>query len=294
MVHEQWQRCVSVFVNNLSERMNRRWLKQLFGYHGEVVDIFIPNKRTSAGMRFGFVRFTRFDNANRAIDRSNGFILLKSRKSSGVDVEVDAICVEGETKQDDEGGCNGDSMVLLVFQNVEKMNITISSQGDLMKKWFVKMQVWSESIRMKNHRVWLSCFGVPVHDWNILTFQNIAGRWGDFISFDGKKTSSIMSGNFQVIIEDFNRINKVIDLKVRNQVYFVHVKELDFNFLRWDNLVEDEDLNVEDKHLHGFEEVIGEEDLSRVEESCSESEKRGDDNKFLSRTSWHKGEEELA
>ncbi|KAK8623421.1 hypothetical protein V6N13_118306 [Hibiscus sabdariffa] len=104
--------------------MNRRWLKQLFGYHGEVVDVYIPNKRTSTGKRFGFVRFTRFDDANRAIDRLNGFILFKSRlsvnlvrfnsrsafwrrKSRGVDVEVDAICVEGETKQDDERGCNG-------------------------------------------------------------------------------------------------------------------------------------------------------------------------------------------
>ncbi|KAL4295999.1 hypothetical protein GQ457_12G002460 [Hibiscus cannabinus] len=131
MVHEQWQMCVSVFVDNLPERINRRWLKQLFGYHGEVVDVFIPNKMTSAGKRFGFVRFTRFDDANRAIDRLNGFILLKSRLSVNL---VDTICVEGETKQDDEEGCNGDSMVLLIFQNVEKMNITISNQGDLMKK----------------------------------------------------------------------------------------------------------------------------------------------------------------
>ncbi|KAK9028718.1 hypothetical protein V6N11_025866 [Hibiscus sabdariffa] len=67
--------------------------------------------------------------------------------------------------------------------------------------------------------------------------------------------------------------------KMINEVAMV---ELDFNFLRWDNLVEDEDLNVEDKHLHGFEEVIGVED-----------EKRGDDNKILSGASWHKGEEEL-
>ncbi|KAH1065635.1 hypothetical protein J1N35_030622 [Gossypium stocksii] len=62
--------CVSVFVNNLPERMHWRWLQQLFGYHGRVMDVFIPKKRGAAGRRFGFVRAERRFREGKDITRS--------------------------------------------------------------------------------------------------------------------------------------------------------------------------------------------------------------------------------
>ncbi|GAB2276871.1 hypothetical protein Dimus_011582 [Dionaea muscipula] len=50
---------VTVFICNLPEDMDEIWLMQLFRKHGEVHDVFIPQKRTAkTNYRFGFVRFS--------------------------------------------------------------------------------------------------------------------------------------------------------------------------------------------------------------------------------------------
>ncbi|MBA0864112.1 hypothetical protein Goshw_030133, partial [Gossypium schwendimanii] len=58
--------------------MHWRWLKKLFGYHGKVIDAFIPNKRSISSKRFGFVRYANMYDANRAINRINKFWLMRS------------------------------------------------------------------------------------------------------------------------------------------------------------------------------------------------------------------------
>ncbi|KAH1037926.1 hypothetical protein J1N35_039669 [Gossypium stocksii] len=42
-------------------------------------DAFIPTKKSKGGTRFGFVRYSNVKDANRAIDRLNGFVLLGYR-----------------------------------------------------------------------------------------------------------------------------------------------------------------------------------------------------------------------
>lgn len=48
----------------------------LFQYHGNVLNAFIPNNKSKNGMRFGFVRFSRLVDTQRAIARPNGFELM--------------------------------------------------------------------------------------------------------------------------------------------------------------------------------------------------------------------------
>ncbi|KAK8609370.1 hypothetical protein V6N13_061819 [Hibiscus sabdariffa] len=50
-----------------------------FGHHGDVVDAFIPRKRSRSGRRFGFFRYLSNTDAERAILRLNGFILFSYR-----------------------------------------------------------------------------------------------------------------------------------------------------------------------------------------------------------------------
>ncbi|XVE95099.1 hypothetical protein REPUB_Repub02eG0067400 [Reevesia pubescens] len=69
----------SVFVNNIPPRVHWRWLKQIFQHHGQVTDVFIPNKRSSSGRKFGFVRFSDVSDANMAVEKLNGAWLLDYR-----------------------------------------------------------------------------------------------------------------------------------------------------------------------------------------------------------------------
>ncbi|MBA0577881.1 hypothetical protein Golob_024230 [Gossypium lobatum] len=59
--------------------MQWKGLWALFSFHGNVVDAFIPEKKSKSGKRFGFVRFTNFTDAQRAISRLNGFVILGSK-----------------------------------------------------------------------------------------------------------------------------------------------------------------------------------------------------------------------
>ena len=66
----------TVFVENLPEEMDFGWLHQLFGRYGKVKDAFIPKKRSAKnGVRFGFVRFGRRDEAAEAVRRMNGICI---------------------------------------------------------------------------------------------------------------------------------------------------------------------------------------------------------------------------
>ncbi|KAL4342271.1 hypothetical protein GQ457_08G027490 [Hibiscus cannabinus] len=69
----------TVYVHNLSEKIHWKGLWTAFGHHGDVIDAFIPKKRSKSGKRFGFVRYATKDDAFRAISRLNGFILFGSR-----------------------------------------------------------------------------------------------------------------------------------------------------------------------------------------------------------------------
>lgn len=64
---------VSVYVDNLPFEMDLVWLNQLFRGYGEVVDVFIPKKRSSRfNTKFGFVRFNSKDEALRAVQDLHG------------------------------------------------------------------------------------------------------------------------------------------------------------------------------------------------------------------------------
>ncbi|MBA0701298.1 hypothetical protein Goari_020466 [Gossypium aridum] len=58
--------------------MHWKGLWALFRYHGNVIDAFILKKRSKNGNRFGFVRFSKILDAQRAISRINGFVIMGS------------------------------------------------------------------------------------------------------------------------------------------------------------------------------------------------------------------------
>ncbi|TYI05915.1 hypothetical protein ES332_A10G121900v1 [Gossypium tomentosum] len=66
----------TVFVYNIPDSMYRKGLWALFRFYGNVLDAFIPVKRSMEGKRFGFVRFANMEDAQRAILRLGGFVLL--------------------------------------------------------------------------------------------------------------------------------------------------------------------------------------------------------------------------
>nr|GFB65893.1 DIE2/ALG10 family [Tanacetum cinerariifolium] len=58
----------SVFVTNFSDKSNAKDLWNACSQYGYVVDTFIPNRRSKAGKRFGFVRFIKVFDVERLVN----------------------------------------------------------------------------------------------------------------------------------------------------------------------------------------------------------------------------------
>ncbi|KAE8698873.1 hypothetical protein F3Y22_tig00110597pilonHSYRG00992 [Hibiscus syriacus] len=71
--------CISLFIENLPEKIHWKRLESLFSTYGHVINAFIPNKRNSKGGRFGFIRFATIEEARKAISSMNGVHIYDSR-----------------------------------------------------------------------------------------------------------------------------------------------------------------------------------------------------------------------
>ncbi|KAL4342458.1 hypothetical protein GQ457_08G019930 [Hibiscus cannabinus] len=81
---------VSLFVENLPEQLHWKGLWHSFARHGDVVNVYIERKRSRRGRRFGFVRMKNKEDAERVIERLQGFYLYGSKLSVKVASKSDA------------------------------------------------------------------------------------------------------------------------------------------------------------------------------------------------------------
>ncbi|PWA88182.1 hypothetical protein CTI12_AA123530 [Artemisia annua] len=58
---------ISIFITNLPDSFNAKDLWRVSNQYGTVVDAFIPDKRSKANKRYGFVRFIKADNVERLV-----------------------------------------------------------------------------------------------------------------------------------------------------------------------------------------------------------------------------------
>lgn len=64
------QHSSTVFVDNLPDHIRKIWVYNLFSRFGKIMDLFIPNKKSKvSGKSFGFVRFSRIEDAKIAIEK---------------------------------------------------------------------------------------------------------------------------------------------------------------------------------------------------------------------------------
>ncbi|KAK8647668.1 hypothetical protein V6N13_121397 [Hibiscus sabdariffa] len=75
----QSSQVVTLFVENLPESLHWQGLWYAFGRHSDVVDAFIAKKTSRGGKRFGFMRYARMVDAERAVERLNGFALYGNK-----------------------------------------------------------------------------------------------------------------------------------------------------------------------------------------------------------------------
>ncbi|KAL4364313.1 hypothetical protein GQ457_04G009840 [Hibiscus cannabinus] len=74
----------TVFVSNLPPRLHWQGLWFAFARYGDVIDAFIPAKKSKTGFRYGFVRFLKLEDAERAISHLSGSVLYVNRLNASL------------------------------------------------------------------------------------------------------------------------------------------------------------------------------------------------------------------
>ncbi|KAL1320304.1 hypothetical protein AAHE18_14G047300 [Arachis hypogaea] len=100
---------------------------------------------------------------------------------------------------------------------------------------------WEESERSETRRVWLECFGIPLHTWSVETFNRIGGLWGEVIKCDERTESALSFSSGRVLIDTcvFDVIKEWVHLTVGTSGFDVFVKEVGHEVYGDNSLLED-------------------------------------------------------
>ncbi|KAE8690044.1 hypothetical protein F3Y22_tig00110929pilonHSYRG00033 [Hibiscus syriacus] len=215
--------CYTIFVENLPEKIHWKRLGALFCSHGHVLDAFIPNKRNSKGVRFGFIRFASIEEARRAISKMNGshidgrkigvsFAKFKPRhsywrkSSTGVLRKFGTEDVSKKNHFKVEGNA-----ILMIFEYNASLRSVKNDKSKILAEWFSIDEAWSESLD---------------------TFKNIDDNWGLLLAINEscQSPSSFDRAKIQVLTKADARIDAMVELKVGDNFFKVIVHEIEPSF----------------------------------------------------------------
>ncbi|KAK8607831.1 hypothetical protein V6N13_023281 [Hibiscus sabdariffa] len=256
---------ISLFVENLPERLHWKGFWFAFARHGDVMSVYIARRRSRGGKRFGFVRMKNSEEADRVIQRLNGATLYGSRlvvkiardkqgqswernttgkshstdyKKIGIGMEDEAVVQKVRTRVSTEvdiGDINvqrlGAKMYLLTIMDEELSQLLEDVNWSYLKEIFDDVIPWSEKTSYSEIATWLEIRGLPLHCWNSVSLKKVAELWGVFEALGENDKHSLDCEKASVLIstKQVKRIDEVIEVEIGDTVFQVGVKEIGFN-----------------------------------------------------------------
>ncbi|KAK8682059.1 hypothetical protein V6N13_054456 [Hibiscus sabdariffa] len=248
---------VTLFVFNLPENLHWKGLWCLFSYHGDLVDAYILNKRSKRGHRFGFVRYASMEDALRAQERLDGFLIYSYR-------------VRVHLARFDPGRDRGKRRESSRFQNPELENgLTTEKMRGL--KSVVGVIDPAKSEILNNCLVgWCNKFqrgGKLARELHKAGIKDVS-----IMRLQGSAFLLVSQNHERVILTNFSDcINETVELKVASKVYKIRVKEFEPSFTPnsvWCEDVDDSE-HIESDDFNGNQKLN--EDLEGQEEGSSSS-----------------------
>ncbi|MBA0781616.1 hypothetical protein Gotri_002523 [Gossypium trilobum] len=192
----------TLLVYNIPVTMHWKGLWTLFRYHGDVIDAFIPAKKSKSGRKLGFVRFDKIMDAQKVINRLNGFVILGSR------ISVYLARFKGRRQVWRKVPVNGDSK-----QNMENHKEGIVSGK---KEMDIKLIIGETYNRSRD---------------NLNLKEVMDGLWGELVPLGENMTKVNRFDKMAMLvsIKQPERIDELIFLEVGEVRFSVRVKEVGFS-----------------------------------------------------------------
>ncbi|KAK8671541.1 hypothetical protein V6N13_038135 [Hibiscus sabdariffa] len=223
----------TVFVSSLPPRLHWQGLWFAFARHGEVIDAFIPEKKSKKGIRYGFVRFVNLEDAEKGHVEDE--TLRKLRKCLIGTMET--VCSTSQVKDHLQawglnditvkymGGCR----FLIDIKDQDLSTRLQIQQWAILKEIFTEVETWTDLFHLPERTTWIQVTSVPLHCWNLTTFKRIVDSWGSLISLGENASQSFDCEKVTLLIstQQRERINEVSKLKLAENAFWFKSMSLD-------------------------------------------------------------------
>nr|GEX04891.1 RNA-directed DNA polymerase, eukaryota [Tanacetum cinerariifolium] len=206
-------------------------------FYGHVVDSFIPNKRSKAGKRFGFVKFINVFNEERLVDNL-GTVWIGRYVASDINGASFGSVLKGNNGSlnntslapsmvlDDECLVNH-NLDLVVMGEVKYFHAINNLYGVLSKEGFLnELRSPEPDFVSKKQITWVDIEGVPLHVWSRLTLTKIGSRWGEVMDMEDCKDDCFARKRICIETAQEENILDKFKIIIRGKNFVVRAKEL--------------------------------------------------------------------
>ncbi|WJX62541.1 hypothetical protein P8452_47526 [Trifolium repens] len=118
-------------------------------------------------------------------------------------------------------------MVLLSSEEQDGVKKAVESNTDWWSRCFVEIRPWNPLLRPRGRRVWVRIFGTPLHVWGEDCFNKVTYSFGKLVRLDEltKKHQRLDYARVQIIINGWEPIDKMVDIRVGNDLFVLRVVE---------------------------------------------------------------------
>ncbi|GAB2295600.1 hypothetical protein Dimus_038367 [Dionaea muscipula] len=120
------------------------------------------------------------------------------------------------------------NQILITLQSEGRMKELIEKYKSEGNGHFSSIIPWSiKTTCTVGREVWLTCYGVPVHAWNVSTFTAIGNVWGKVLQIEDDTAKCIQCdiGKIKVFTQFSSVINQQLNLQVAALNYRIRVSE---------------------------------------------------------------------
>nr|GEX04620.1 RNA-directed DNA polymerase, eukaryota, nucleotide-binding alpha-beta plait domain protein [Tanacetum cinerariifolium] len=245
----------SIFVTNFPDKTSAKELWEICEGYGKLIDVYIPNKKSKAGKRFGFVRFINVSDVDLLIGNlctvwigrmhlhANEVQFNRASKpfssipNSNANVnKVRAAVTFASIAKGPHVLPQTPNVPALVLDVAWGYWILMELDSDLAKSkflnhigvasWFEELKNASNEFICRDRIIWVDIEGIPMKAWTKESFAKIATKWGSMMDIEDSVDVTFARKRLCILTkQEFNILEK-FKVIIQGKVFMVRAKEL--------------------------------------------------------------------
>ncbi|GJV88204.1 RNA-directed DNA polymerase, eukaryota, reverse transcriptase zinc-binding domain protein [Tanacetum coccineum] len=255
----------SFYVSNFPDSIDSKGLWNICAPYGRLVDVFIANKRSKRGKRFGFIRFMGVKDVNAFVTSLSNIWIenfhlyvtvarfqrpttsrpkLNYKSYDAHNVHLGAREVNPNPKNTliYNNTSNGKPSFTSVVHGNSKPSSESSTSTKTRSLSLNEQDLISveDSSRVDERLIWVEISGLPLCAWGSNAFKKVACLFGKFMFFEVEESTAMSSGRVCISTKSQHLVSKNVQVEIHGETFDIQVHEIG----TWSINIVDESLNL--------------------------------------------------